>query len=128
MIGVLDLDTTMVGQWWWDFGDLVRSVAHTQTDSIDQSLFAAAAAGFFDSWGELDAQTRRLACVAPSYMAYMLCVRFLSDHFAGDRYFLVDYRGENLQRALRQFRALRDLESDAVAGAMSRSLARLRKG
>jgi hypothetical protein len=41
--------------------------------------------------------------VAPVYVAFMLGVRFLTDHLEGDRYFKVRERGENLSRAQRQF-------------------------
>ena len=128
VVAVLDLDTTMVGQWWWDFGDLVRSVAQSATGEVDQTLFDAAAAGFFSS-GPASVSLAEgglgLALAAPAYMTYMLCVRFLTDHLAGDKYFRVTARGDNLKRAQGQFRLLQHLEEPALQAAMGASLGRL---
>ena len=125
VIGVVDLDTTMVGQWWWDFGDLVRSVTQSPTGGVDLALYDGVASGFFGDQGELDEQTHRLAQLAPSYMTYMLCLRFVTDHLAGDQYFLVHKRGDNLVRAQAQLRLLRSFEEPTVRAAMAASLERL---
>jgi hypothetical protein len=44
-------------------------------------------------------------------MPYELAIRFLTDHLEGDRYFRVDRRGENLQKARIQLELLADIES-----------------
>lgn len=103
---VLDLDTVMLGHWAWDFGDLARSLA-TSEGNLSLSLFAAAARGFVRGKGLLEAQLdqRQRAdivdslLVAPGYVTFMLAVRFVTDHLTGDRYFKVQRRGENLERA-----------------------------
>lgn len=113
---VLDLDTVMPGHWAWDFGDLVRSVLTTQlaaaadgvADSLATELFSAAAAGFINGRGELPDPDAML--VAPVYVSFMLGVRFLSDHLAGDVYFKVATAGENLQRARAQFAIAKALQ------------------
>ena len=128
VVAVLDLDTTMVGQWWWDFGDLVRSVAQSASGEVDQVRFDAVAAGFFavrSAATAPDEAELSLALLAPAFMTYMLCVRFLTDHLAGDEYFLVEKRGDNLERAQGQFRLLQNLEQPAVEAAMATSLGRL---
>ena len=43
------------------------------------------------------------AARAPAYVAFMLGVRFLTDHLLGDRYFRVRRHGDNLERARAQF-------------------------
>jgi len=52
---------------------------------------------------------------APRYVALTLGVRFLTDHLQGDEYFKVARRGENLERAERQFRLIDELENGEVA-------------
>ena len=105
---VVDLDTTMRGHWAWDFGDLVRSGAASAA-GFSLELFAALADGFVsEKIGPLDAWD---LVVAPRYVCLMLGVRFLTDHLQGDRYFKVSARGENLERAERQFRLLEAMEA-----------------
>lgn len=105
---VLDLDTIMLGHWAWDFGDLARSVltgafAESQwgDGTAARALFVALVEGFQAGSGR--AADPRLLSLAPVYVAFMLGIRFLTDHLEGDRYFKVNRTGENLQRARRQF-------------------------
>jgi hypothetical protein len=44
-------------------------------------------------------------------MPYELAIRFLTDHLEGDRYFRVDRRGRNLDKARVQLDLLTDIES-----------------
>ncbi len=128
---VLDLDTIMVGHWAWDFGDLARSVltgaaegepgqtgAGAQ-DALD--LFAALVKGFLAGRKE-DLDARALA-VAPVYVAFMLGVRFLTDHLEGDRYFKISKAGENLDRARRQFDLIKGLPIASFEAVASEILA-----
>ncbi len=109
---VLDLDTVRRGHWAWDFGDLVRSLG-TASGSIDADVYGAAARGFLDAAG-IDAAAGDLLA-APRYVAFMLGVRFLTDHLLGDGYFKVARRGENLDRARRQFAIVAELQARAPA-------------
>ena len=52
---------------------------------------------------------RRL--LSPRHIAFMLGVRFLTDHLDGDRYFKIAARGDNLRRARAQFRLLEEMEA-----------------
>ena len=106
---VVDLDTVMCGHWAWDFGDLARSVL--QGGGEMRSLFAAVVAGF--ALGSRRALDVEALLQAPVYVAFMLGVRFLTDHLAGDRYFKVNARGDNLRRAEQQFDLVRHLEGCA---------------
>ncbi len=111
---LIDLDTAMYGHPAWDFGDLVRSVAsgaeeagatlHISPETFDRVAhgFARGAAGIADA---------RAFAAAPAHMSFMLGVRFLTDHFEGDRYFRVDYRGQNLERARSQLAAARRFDA-----------------
>jgi Ser/Thr protein kinase RdoA (MazF antagonist) len=105
---VVDLDTTMVGHWAWDFGDLVRSGAATAA-GFSLELFAALAEGFVGE--KAGAVSTQDLVIAPRYVCLMLGVRFLTDHLRGDRYFKVSAPGENLERAERQFHLLEEMEA-----------------
>jgi hypothetical protein len=123
VLAVLDLDTVMTGHWAWDFGDLARSVLMSVLTSMPMEaaltdeaarreetfldLFTALARGFAEGCGrELDPSA---LAVSPVYVAFMLGVRFLTDHLEGDRYFRVTARGDNLNRARAQFELARQL-------------------
>ncbi len=128
VVAVLDLDTCMLGQWWWDFGDLVRSAAG---GTVDLAMFAALAEGFFATEDSADHVERgdtvavEQALRAPAYMSYMLSVRFLADHFDGDRYFLVDRAGDNLARSAAQYELLQQFEVPDLLERMRDQLERL---
>jgi Ser/Thr protein kinase RdoA (MazF antagonist) len=108
VVAVLDLDTVMPGHWAWDFGDLSRSVLMGPGDRM--SLFESLVAGYVETSNVQPAVAELVN--APVYVAFMLGVRFLADHLAGDRYFKIDRRGENLDRAAAQFELVRQLESE----------------
>lgn len=110
VLHVIDLDTVMIGHPAWDFGDMVRSIASGGEESLsafDLSIhvFKAAANGFVRGLDGI-ADPKAFAA-APAHMSFMLGVRFLTDHFSGDRYFKVDYRGQNLDRARTQLETSR---------------------
>ena len=108
VVCVVDLDTVMRGHWAWDFGDLVRSVlGDSQLDPV--MVFTALMEGFLEA-GESRCSVDELV-IAPRYVAFMLGVRFLTDHLAGDKYFKVEHRGANLERARLQFELVERFES-----------------
>ncbi|MEM8769035.1 MAG: aminoglycoside phosphotransferase family protein [Pseudomonadota bacterium] len=111
---VVDLDTVMGGHWAWDFGDLARSLLNAASDSgKGAEIFLAAARGF------LEGANRRASAddlaLALHYVAFMLGIRFLTDHLEGDRYFKVARSGDNLARARVQFELLRRFPAEALA-------------
>lgn len=112
-IAVIDLDNNMYGHWAWDFGDLVRSVAFSR-GGVDIADYRACASGFVAGRGAFAAQSE-LYAVAPAYLAFMLGLRFLTDHMNGDHYFSVPNRGDNLRRAAEQFELLRQFQHHAQA-------------
>ncbi|MCR9279910.1 MAG: aminoglycoside phosphotransferase family protein [Pseudomonadaceae bacterium] len=95
---IVDLDTAMFGNPAWDWGDLVRSASLTEAGELMPDRYAALVQGF----AEHVQLEREQWLNAPTYVAAMLCVRFLNDHLNGDRYFKVSQHGENLARALHQ--------------------------
>ena len=115
---IIDLDTLMVGDPAWDFGDLARSAfigseeaAGSATPSA--TVFERLCQGFAAGYPQIDDPARYAN--APAHMSFMLAVRFLTDHLAGDRYFKVAHRGDNLQRALAQIELARHCRDAAPA-------------
>ena len=102
---IIDLDTLMLGDPAWDFGDLVRSAfagsEETETAAeFSRARFESLSEGFFSAFGAADDFGHYAA--APAYMSFMLSVRFLTDHLEGDVYFKVGKHGDNLARAQSQ--------------------------
>ena len=109
VVAVIDLDTVMLGDPAWDFGDLVRSAfIGTEETAPAQTLsprrFERLCQGFAQAYGADFGAGDDVAryATAPAYMSFMLAVRFLTDHMEGDRYFKVQRRGDNLRRAASQ--------------------------
>ncbi|MHC4512136.1 MAG: phosphotransferase [Planctomycetota bacterium] len=120
---VLDLDTVMPGLSLYDFGDIVRTMtslaAEDETDlskvHVDMALFEAAAEGWLSEAGAvLTRQEIELMPHAGPGMTFMIGLRFLTDHLAGDRYFEVHRPGHNLDRARAQFALLESMEQRAA--------------
>lgn len=105
---VLDLDTVMWGNRWWDIGDLVRS-AVWDGDAFCEQRYATLLDGFLNT--PLSRRERRLRAEldrdalldAPMFVAFLLVVRYLTDHLSGDRHFKVARPGDNQQRAEERF-------------------------
>ena len=102
---IVDLDTLMMGDPAWDFGDLARSTFIGTEEAAgpaapSASVFEQLCQGFAAAFPQIDDPARYAN--APAHMSFMLAVRFLTDHLAGDRYFKVARRGDNLQRATAQ--------------------------
>ena len=129
VLKVVDLDTLMYGHPAWDFGDLMRSICTklTHSGSVQELAIARiekAVSGFFSEFGIAGLSDKDIYAfaIAPAYMSFMLGVRFLSDHFAGDQYFNVFYLGENLERARgqlvlsEQFRSIYGRLADSILG------------
>ncbi|HEY7948955.1 MAG TPA: aminoglycoside phosphotransferase family protein [Acidimicrobiales bacterium] len=117
---VVDLDTTMPGYARHDAGELMRAVtSHAHEDAADEAdvdfdldLVDALAAGYFSSHIDFTPSEIDAMAVAGPEMAVENGLRFLTDHIAGDRYFAVDRRGQNLDRCRTQLR-LTELMLDA---------------
>ena len=111
VLAVIDIDNNMHGHWAWDFGDLVRSVSFSR-GGFDADDYRACVTGFRAGKAQQDLDARCLIS-APAYLAYMLGLRFLTDHLNGDRYFSVPNRGDNLQRAQEQFALFQQFQAQA---------------
>jgi Ser/Thr protein kinase RdoA (MazF antagonist) len=116
---LVDLDTLMPGQWFWDVGDLLRSAstaapedcADTDAISADPELYDAVIDGYLDAVppGVLTRDERAALGIAGALSTYEQGVRFLTDWLAGDPYFRTTRPDQNLDRARAQLRLLSTL-------------------
>jgi Ser/Thr protein kinase RdoA (MazF antagonist) len=112
-IAMIDLDTVKPGLVQYDIGDCLRSACnpageeteHWQDVRFDLALARAVLEGYLavarDFFEDADfdyvPESARL-------IAFELGLRFFTDHLAGDTYFKVAHHGQNLARALVQFK------------------------
>jgi len=117
---IVDLDTVMPGSVLHDFGDAIRTAANTAVEdeadlskvSINMNLFKAYADGYMSEAHHflIQSEIENLALSA-KFMAYIIGLRFLTDHIDGDRYFKIHHPDHNLQRCRAQFQLVRSIES-----------------
>lgn len=109
---VIDLDTVMPGTLLYDFGDAVRTGASLSAEDdpdavpvgLDLDLFAEVATGYLEGGrdGLTSAEIEHFGQAAVS-VAFVMGIRFLTDHLLGDSYFKTNRRGQNLARCRTQF-------------------------
>lgn len=116
-ISLIDLDTVKPGLIHYDLGDCLRSCCNAAGESgsagvrFDAAIFEAVLEGYFlEAAASLTPADLDHISTATWLLPYELGVRFLTDHLEDDRYFKVAHRGENLERALRQFALVKDIE------------------
>lgn len=119
-ISLIDFDTVKPGLLLHDLGDCLRSCCNTLGEAppepiattFDPELFQALLAGYLDLAGHLlTPGDRELLVAATALISFELGLRFFTDHLAGDRYFKVGRRGDNLRRALVQFHLHRSISN-----------------
>lgn len=116
---LIDLDTVQPGLVHYDLGDCVRSCANRAGECpealdavrLDLDVVRALLRGYLgEARGFLtDAEAATLHD-AIRLLPFELGLRFLTDHLEGDAYFRTSWRGQNLARALVQFRLVEDIE------------------
>jgi len=111
IISLVDLDTVKPGLVQYDIADCLRSCCHQHgTDRFDLALCATVLAAYL-----AEARHFYTACdydflyPALRLLPFELGLRFYTDHLQGNRYFKVDTPGQNLQRAIQQFRLCADI-------------------
>lgn len=118
-VSLIDLDTVKPGLIHYDLGDCARSscnrareCSHPDEACFDLDLFRALLKGYGrEAGGCLTGEDRDYLYDAVCLLPFELGLRFLNDHLAGDVYFKVSEPGQNLRRALGQFRLARSIES-----------------
>ena len=111
-VSLIDFDTVKPGLLLHDLGDCLRSCCNPHGESparpeaatFDPFLFQALLSGYLQQAGHLLNQAdRELLVTSALVISFELGLRFFNDHLAGDHYFKVQQRGQNLHRALVQF-------------------------
>ncbi len=116
--GMLDLDTVAAGIVHYDLGDCLRSCCNRAGESgedglavsFDMEICRALLQGYFSAPHEQqNAGQRAKIFDAVLAITFELGLRFFTDHLRGNTYFKVRQDGENLARAVRQFRLLESI-------------------
>jgi len=119
-VGMVDLDTVMPGLVHYDIGDCLRSSCNPfgeeagdwESIRFDTDMCRAVLSGYFSVAGNfLDGNDHEYFFDATRLIAFELGVRFLTDHLEGDVYFKGSARGQNLKRALVQFKLTESIEA-----------------
>jgi Ser/Thr protein kinase RdoA (MazF antagonist) len=119
VVALIDLDTVQPGLVAVDVADCLRSCCNRAGESpadvyavrFDIDTARAILTGYAAEAREfLNAADYDYLYDAIRLIPFELGLRFLTDHFAGDRYFKVAHPGQNLLRARVQFRLAADIE------------------
>ena len=115
---VIDLDTVMAGYVFYDFGDLVRTVACSEGESsqnwqnihVDKAKYKALLKGFQDGGkGVFIHEEIRSLPYGGKMMTCIMGFRFLADYLNGNIYYTIHYEEQNLHRAKNQMCLLKAL-------------------
>ena len=112
---VIDLDTTMPGFVFSDFGDFLRSGANTVAEddpNIDKiefrmEIFKSFAKGYIESATFLTPIEKENLPYGTLLFQYMQAVRFFADYINGDTYYKIKYPEHNLVRTRNQMALFR---------------------
>lgn len=123
-VALVDLDTVKPGLLHYDLGDCLRSCCNPAGDDpadlakvrFDLGICREVLGGYLAEAGPtLGPVDYALIYPALRLLAFELGLRFFSDHLAGDLYFKTSRPGQNLHRALVQFRLLASIEAQEGA-------------
>ena len=118
-VSIIDLDTVKPGLLHYDIGDCLRSCCSRVIklsggeDSLefDIDFCRELLIGYFSEMTPfLRDEDYEYIYPALRLITFELGLRFFTDHLEGDKYFKTDAAGENLKRALDQFRLLENIE------------------
>lgn len=118
-VSIIDLDTVMSGLVQYDIGDCLRSCCNTEGEAasdfsmvrFDLERCEAALSGYI--WAAQDYLTGKdfdFLYDAIRLVPFELGLRFYTDFLEGSPYFRVDRNGQNLDRALVQFKLVESIE------------------
>lgn len=115
---VIDLDTLMAGYVYYDFGDLVRTVACTEEEGstdwekikVDSAKYNALLKGFLEvGKGVFTEEEIKSLPFGGLMMTCIMGFRFLADYLNGNIYYTIHYEEQNLHRAKNQMYLLKGL-------------------
>lgn len=121
-VTVIDLDTVMPGYIHFDYSDAIRTVTNSADEDEDEKdqtkvymnleYFKSFTDGFITPiYHNLTEDEKRTLPKSASLLAYLLCLRFITDYLNGDKYFKVAYPEHNLVRAKTQFAVTKSIIS-----------------
>lgn len=107
----IDLDTLMKGHFYYDFGDLVRTIANTAKEdekehhkiSFDKQLFEVFLDGLASNGHFLTQDELKSLPLGTVLMPFIHGLRALTDYLNNDKYYTVSYADQNLDRSLSLF-------------------------
>jgi len=112
---IIDFDTVMPGYLINDFGDMVRSVCNPAAeDEADLSKVVYNADYYknlhksylFALMGTITPEEKAALNVGAKSVIYTQFIRFLSDYLVGDKYYRIEFKNQNLNRAKVQLHLL----------------------
>lgn len=118
-VSLVDLDTVQPGLLHYDLGDCLRSCCNPAGESpadlaavrFDLDICRALLDGYFaETRGLLAEADYRYLFEAIRLIPFELGLRFLTDSLEGNHYFKTDWPGQNLHRAMTQFRLAAEIE------------------
>ncbi len=122
VVSMIDLDTVQPGLVHYDVGDGIRSGANpageSPADLKDVRFDLDVCHGFLTRYlnetrSFLTRKDYEYFYDAIRLIPFELGLRFLTDHLENDSYFKTEWRGQNLHRAMVQFRLTADVEKNA---------------
>ncbi|WP_394749120.1 phosphotransferase enzyme family protein [Spongiimicrobium salis] len=108
----IDLDTLMLGHFYYDFGDAVRTIVNatpedeTNLDLItfDKALFDHFLNGLVQTNAAISPYEKETLHLGILYMPFLHGLRALTDYLEGNIYYKVAYENQNLDRCRNLFR------------------------
>jgi Ser/Thr protein kinase RdoA (MazF antagonist) len=132
-VSIVDLDTVKPGLIHYDIGDCLRSGCNASGElpdrleavTFDMTLCRTILDGYLSfAGGILSRAGMEVIYDAVRLITFELGLRFLTDYLEGNRYFKTRFPGQNLKRALAQFKLCESIESrEPVIRALVRELA-----
>jgi len=118
-VSLIDLDTVKPGLLHYDLGDCFRSCCNKVSETVetgggafDVGVFRAVLQGYLrEASSILTREDLDYLYDAIRLLPFELGLRFLTDHLAGNVYFKVQAPGQNLERAVGQFRLSASVET-----------------
>ncbi|MEK7206864.1 MAG: phosphotransferase, partial [Pseudomonadota bacterium] len=123
-VSLIDLDTVQPGLIHYDIGDCLRSCANPAGESLadigtvhfDLDISRAILRQYLaETKGFLTQVDYDYIYDAIHLIPFELGLRFLTDYLEGDSYFKTEWRGQNLHRAMVQFRLTESIERNERA-------------
>lgn len=120
IISLVDFDTSMPGYFFSDLGDMIRSMAFSESENslkadeiiIRKDYYRHIAEGYLEVMDEyLTDAERKYIHSSGLLIIYMQALRFLTDYLNNDIYYQTDYEEQNLDRAKNQIAMLVQLEN-----------------